>query len=443
MAFDDNLIKISGFSGLYLRDSDGVFATQNLSSITSKEYPKLKDDPYLHFSMKLRINNRLERKNLTSIKMVGRTVRAAIDLANKEKEEIREKIKSGHYAEEPEQTFDKFWTDYTETSVAAGKMTASYKKNKGYLYNKWLKKPIGNKKFSQITTHMLQTVVNKMLKEGLAPSTADDIRKVFSKIFKMAIKKRWIDESPMDDVIFPEYDNKRDFTLSPEQSALLYHTMVTYPEIKFRAIFMMMLEGRRKDEILALTWDRVDVKQKLIYFGYDEHKGKENLSFELSDDLMQILLSLEEPHTGYVFKNPRPTKANNNKPGGKIGDFRKRWKGILKDIGLENEDITPHDCRHWIGNSVVSSGGTLEEVAAILGQGDTRSSKRYANVNKSAIRKSLDKVHDVIASDKMDKSVKAKKTDSVTDLLKSIASLSKAKRKAIMELLAEDEDDKQ
>ena len=442
MAFDDNLIKIDGFSGLYLRDTDAIFDAQKVSSIGSRLYPKLRDETYLHSAMKLRINNRLERKNLTSIKLVGRTVKAAIDLANKEKEEVREKIKAGHYAEEPEMTFDTFWTSYTETSVAAGKMTANYKKNKGYLYSKWLKKPIGNKKFSQITTHMLQTVVNTMLKEGLAPSTADDIRKVFSKLFKMAIKKRWIDESPMEDVIFPEYDNKRDFTLSPEQSALLYQAMTNYPELKFRAIFMLMLEGRRKDEILNLTWDRVDTHQRLIYFSYDEHKGKENLSFNLSDDLIQLLESLEKPHTGYVFKNPRPTKSNDGKPGGKIGDFRKRWQGILKSIGLEGEDITPHDCRHWIGNTVVSSGGTLEEVAAILGHGDTRASKRYANVNKGAIRKSLDKIHSVIASDKTDESIKVKKNDSVTDLFRSIASLSKSKRKAIIELLIEDEDDK-
>lgn len=432
MAFDDNLLKIDGFSGLYLRDTDTIFDAQKVSSITSRLYPKLKDEIYLHFAMKLRINNRLERKNLTSIKLVGRTVKATIDLANKEKEEIREKIKSGHYAEEPEMTFDKFWTDYTETSVAAGKMTANYKKNKGYLYSKWLKKPIGNKKFSQITTHMLQTVVNKMLKDGLAPSTADDIRKVFSTLFKMAIKKRWIDQSPMEDVIFPEYDNKRDFTLSSEQSALLYKTMTNYPELKFRAIFMLMLEGRRKDEILNLTWDRVDIHQKLIYFSYDAHKGKENLSFNLSDDLIQILNGLEEPHEGYVFKNPRPTKANGWKPGGKIGDFRKRWQSILKSIGLEGEDITPHDCRHWIGNTVVSSGGTLEEVAAILGHGDTRASKRYANVNKGAIRKSLDKVHNVIASDEVTKDTGTTANNSMSNLLKSLASLSEEEKKAVM-----------
>lgn len=431
MAFDDNLIKIDGFSGLYLRDTDTVFDTQKISSIGSKLYPKLKDEAYLHFAMKLRVNNHLERKNLKSIKLLGRTVKGAIDLANKEKEEIREKIRSGDYAEEAEMTFDKFWKSYTETSVAAGKMTANYKKNKGYLYSKWLKKPIGNKKFSQITTHMLQTVVNKMLKEGKAPSTADDIRKVFSKLFAMAIKKKWIDKSPMEDVIFPEYDNKRDFTLSPEQSALLYTTMTNYPELKFRAIFMLMLEGRRKDEILNLTWGRVDIHQRLIYFSYDEHKGKENLSFNLSDDLMQLLESLEEPHTGYVFKNPRPTKANGNKPGGKIGDFRRRWKGILKSIGLENEDITPHDCRHWIGNTVVSSGGTLEEVAAILGHGDTRASKRYANVNKGAIRKSLDKVHKVITSD----DANTTENNPISNLLTSLASLSQEEKKAVLLLL--------
>ena len=89
MAFDDNLIKIDGFSGLYLRDTYGVLNTHKVSSINSKLYPKLKNETYLHFAMKLRINNRLERKNLTSIKLVGRTVKAAIDLANKEKEEIR------------------------------------------------------------------------------------------------------------------------------------------------------------------------------------------------------------------------------------------------------------------------------------------------------------------------------------------------------------------
>ena len=328
MAFDDNLLKIEKYNGLYFRDMEKIFSRESGNTLSTKQYSKIKNYHYLRFAMKLRINNRLERRNLTPIKMLGKTVKTAIEEANKEKEEIRELIKSGNFAQEPEMTFDALWNEYTETAVAAGNMTKNYKKNNTYIYNKWLKAPIGKLKFSQITTRKLQTIVNKMLHGGKAPATVDQIRKVFSILFKIAIKKHWITDSPMDEVIFPKYDNKRDFILSEEEARKLYEAMVNYPEIKFRAIFLLMLEGRRKDEILSLDWDRVDLKKGVIYFPYNTHKGNENISFVLSDPLKELFEFLDGPRTGYVFKNPRRTKSNGNKPGGKIGDYRKRWGSL-------------------------------------------------------------------------------------------------------------------
>ena len=209
-------------------------------------------------------------------------------------------------------------------------------------------------------------------------------------------------KSPFDDVEFPEYDNERDFDLPDEDAVKLYDALMNYSEIRFRGIFMFLLEGRRKGEILGLTWDRVDLKKKFYWFSAKQNKSKTKKRYVLPDHIVNILLELKGDKTGYVFKSNRPSKANGGKAGGKIDNFRKRWKAILKDLKIE-ADVVPHDLRHWIGNTIVNEGVSLEAISFVLGQSGESIAKRYSKLREQTAQITVNQAFHQVLIDKAKK----------------------------------------
>ena len=68
-------------------------------------------------------------------------------------------------------------------------------------------------------------------------------------------------------------------------------------------------------------------------------------------------------------------------------------------------------------------------MAAILGQSDTRSSERYANVNKKRIRQSLENVHRNINQ-------KGKDTPDMKEkLIKEVSSMSDEEKSILLDIL--------
>ena len=53
-------------------------------------------------------------------------------------------------------------------------------------------------------------------------------------------------------------------------------------------IFTFLLHGRRKDEVLSLTWDMVDLEKRTYSIGYEINKAKKNMTYEITDELYEI-----------------------------------------------------------------------------------------------------------------------------------------------------------
>ncbi len=412
MSVLDDTLKIEGYRGLYIKNT--VALKQDM--LTKSEYKKFSKEQTLYFAMQARVNRQRIREKLTPVRLLGTTVATAIKNADAERLIKIEAVKTGCVLERKKITLTELWSEYTTFMLDAKQMTENYVKNNTYFYNKHLKPNFGNMNIRNITTIMLQKIINHMNKtpyrkkkitnangsiEELdifyAPSTVDQIKKVFEPMFMYAAdkKRRYIKESPMTDVITPTYDNARDFDVPEEQAQALYEALMNYPELKFRGIFMFLLEGRRRGEVLSLTWDRVDLVQKQYYLPKDTHKGVINLKFNLPEHLIEVLNGLEGGHRGYVFKSDRPTKANKGKPGGKITNFDKRWSSIMKSIGIK--DVNRHDMRHWLGNITINNGGTRAEVSYILGHSSERTAARYSKVRQETAGAAVEKAHNIIS----------------------------------------------
>lgn len=223
------------------------------------------------------------------------------------------------------------------------------------------------------------------------PATAHQFIKAFKPMFEFARKtKKYISKNPMSDMMAPDYQNARDFTLSDQKQRELYHALITYPELKFRAIFMFLLNGRRKNEVLTLTWDDIDFGNMKYHIRYYNNKNKKDYEYVLPKHIADTLKSMGGGGKGYVFKSDRT--------GEKIDNFDKRWNAILKSLGLSG--ITRHDMRHWVGNLAVNSGKTTAEVAYALGHSDERTARRYSKVRPETAAKVTDDFHEALVKRK-------------------------------------------
>ncbi len=403
MAVLDNFIAIEGFKGLFIKNT--IHA--NIKKLTKKVYSKFNNEAKFHFAMRAKVNKQEYRLALTSRSLLGKTVLTVIRDAYRERDEKIEEIKSGKFIREVNMTLNDLWNEYSQWLILTNPSKKNYVSNNTYFYNKHLNPTLGNISINNISTSMLQKIVHTMINKPYkidkdnkevfyAEATVAQIKKVFGPMFHYATdsKRQYIKESPMDGVEIPSFDNTRDFRLSEEKASKLYNTLMNYPELKYRGIFMFLLEGRRQGEVLGLTWDRVDLEQGLYYLPKEAHKGKVNLTFIFPNHLIEVLQALPGERCGYVFKSDRASKANGGKPGGKITNIRKRWSTIMKILDIE--DVTRHDMRHWLGNTLVNAHRTTAEVAHVLGHADERISKRYAKTKETTARSAVDTFHSIL-----------------------------------------------
>jgi len=403
MAIAENLIGIEGYKGLFLKNNVNV----KMEILKKTDYPKFENEDELDFVMRAKVNKKEYRLVLSSRSLRTTSVLKAIQGADRERYDKIEKIRSGNVVKDADITFTQLWEEYGKWLVSTTPAKSTYIKNNTYFYNKHMKPVIGEINIKNITTPMLQEIVHAMINKPYrvdkhnnevyyAKSTVAQIKKCFGPVFHYAThsRRRYIKESPMDGVEIPSFDNARDFKLSEEKSSKLYETLMNYPELKFRGIFMFLLEGRRQGEVFGLTWDRVSLENGEYYLPLEEHKGKGNLTFILPKHLIDLLSALPDDRKGYVFKSDKPSKANGGKPGGRIDNMRNRWSSIMKSLGIEG--VTRHDMRHWLGNTLVNANRTTAEVAHVLGHADERISKRYAKTKETTARSAVDTFHSIL-----------------------------------------------
>jgi integrase len=147
--------------------------------------------------------------------------------------------------------------------------------------------------------------------------------------------------------------------------------------------------GWRKEEILGLTWDKVDLKAGIVRLDPGEPKNKEGRTLYLNEELLSLMRSLQANRQigwPYVF----------HRAGEKIGDFRKTWASAshLAEIGKK----IFHDFRGTAIRNMIRS-GIPERVAMTLSGHKTRSIfDRYNIVSQDDLKEAAKKQEIFIAA---------------------------------------------
>ena len=121
--------------------------------------------------------------------------------------------------------------------------------------------------------------------------------------------------------------------------------------------------GWRKQEILGLTWGRVDLKERLVFLSPDETKNKSSRSLYLSDELLDLLRKQN-------LRRVKDCEFVFHREGKKILDFRWTWQKACEEAGIPGKLF--HDFRRTAVRNLTRS-GTQEAVAMKITGHKTRS----------------------------------------------------------------------
>ncbi len=237
----------------------------------------------------------------------------------------------------------------------------------------------------------------RRLKEGRALSTIDqEVGEV-----KTMIRKAW-ENDKVDDKTLKKFNrvgkllknrnaNARDRILSLEEFERL---MEELPAHANQVLATAFYTGMRKEEILGLTWDRVDLKNRVIRLEAQHTKDAEPRNVPILEPLYEILKAVPRRiHHDYVF-----TYA-----GKPIKDVRTALRNACEKAeipyGRAKEDgFIFHDIRHTFNTYMQKAGVREKVIMEITGHSTREMFDRYTTVDSQDTRQAMDRFREFIAS---------------------------------------------
>ncbi len=156
-----------------------------------------------------------------------------------------------------------------------------------------------------------------------------------------------------------------------------------------------ILSGQRKDAIVRLRWDRVDLQGMRA----EVHtKGDKWHSFPLTEQMIEVILGrpvVDDCPYVFTYVCRRSSPARKDRPRrvkGKRYPFSKQgwdreWRNALADAGIE--DFRFHDLRHTSATRVVRATGNLKVASLLLGHTEIGTTSRYAHVLEDDVRQAM------------------------------------------------------
>lgn len=127
---------------------------------------------------------------------------------------------------------------------------------------KYIRPNLGKMKLTAINTGAIQTVYNRLQKDGKSPKTVKNIHGVLHRALNDAVSVGYLRFNPSDAVKLPRVEKPELHPFDEEQIMAFLETIQghTYENVYYVTLFC----GLRQGEVLGLTWDAIDFKSGTI-----------------------------------------------------------------------------------------------------------------------------------------------------------------------------------
>jgi len=246
---------------------------------------------------------------------------------------------------------------------------------------KHLGKFFAGKKISEITLSRVEKYrilrLNENAQHGnkTRPATVNRELACLRYMLRLAENEGIIESMPFKGLKMLKENNVRDRILThKEYDKLIACCLPHTARIVMTAYYTAMRQG----EILNLTWNRVDLKNKVIRLKAESTKTQEGRPVPLHSKLIKMLESMTKETHGYVFTlNGKPLKS-----------ISRSFKTACKLAGIT--DFRFHDLRHTCINNWRLEGHDFFRIMAASGHRTMSVFKRYNTVTEDEVKKLVD-----------------------------------------------------
>ena len=218
-----------------------------------------------------------------------------------------------------------------------------------------------------------------MAAQKYARKTISNHLLVLNLILSYAVVNGYIDTNPAREVSITRKlkTHRREIASDIDIEKVKSSYSAAFGDIAYWALYT----GLRKGELLALTWEDVDLDKGLITVSKSVYfqNGKPKLKKPKTDAgcrQVPILKSLEEkitPGKGIIFKGPDGMLTE--------CQFRKRWDRYVKNIGIS---CTLHQLRHAYATMLFENGIDVMDAQMLLGHANAATTQDiYTHIRNS------------------------------------------------------------
>lgn len=175
-------------------------------------------------------------------------------------------------------------------------------------------------------------------------------------------------------------EEKRDRFVSHEEFPKLAEAIASeLNQAVVSAIWLYLLTGLRKEELLTLKWADIDFDRKELKLT-DTKNGKSHY-LPLSLAAIDIL-----NNTQRIDGNPYVIVGKND--GCHLVNIAKPWDRIKKSAGLD--DVRLHDLRRTVGSWLAQSGNSLYLIGKVLNHSNQSTTAIYSRFGQDNVRDALE-----------------------------------------------------
>ena len=238
-------------------------------------------------------------------------------------------------------------------------------------------KPLGKKRLSEIKKSHIASIHSKIGKKHKI--TANRVLALISSIFGRAIEfGLYEDLNPCRGIRkFPEKSRER--FLQADELPRFFKALDEEPNETLRDyIFISLLTGARRANVLAMRWKELDLDQGT--WEIPRTKNGKPQTVALTPEAIEVLRARKkETSSFFVFQGRGRT--------GHLIEPMKGWRRILKRAGIKNLRI--HDLRRTLGSWQAITGSSLPIIGKSLNHKSASTTQIYARLNLDPVRESI------------------------------------------------------
>ncbi len=242
-----------------------------------------------------------------------------------------------------------------------------------------------NRKMLSIKPEEIEKLHQKTKKE-LSPYTANRMLSLIKHMYSIAIKQGHIQsrENPAEFVRkFPE--QSRDRFLQSDEIKRFFEALENEDNQVFKNyVLLSLFTGQRRNSVLSMRWDNVDLKNGLIYI--PDTKNGEPMQIPMTTQTKELLESMKaDSESEWVI-------PSNKSASGHLEDPKRPWQDLLKRANIKN--LRLHDLRRTQGSYQAITGASTNIIGKSLGHKSQSATMVYARLSADPVREAMQKSTD-------------------------------------------------